>query len=254
MTRRARRLMQVALAAAVASGTATVRMSAVPQPGILRFDVAELFLELNDTDGDLGIHGNVDGGVWTSLGVTGPDDRSLLAIASRGRLRRQGQTQLAFESAEPSFEEQPPEVFFARFPEGWYGIEGTAQDGGEFENTVKLSHVLAAPPEETVSGMPAADNCDEEELPEVGAPVIIDWEPVRTSHPTIGKPGRVRISRYQFFVEQGDMKLSVDLPPSVTEFEIPTSITAGGGVFKYEIIARTHMGNNTAVESCFRMK
>ena len=50
------------------------------------------------------------------------------------------------------------------------------------------------------------------------------------------------------------MKLSVDLPPSVTEFEIPTSITAGGGVFKYEIIARTHMGNNTAVESCFRMK
>ena len=62
-------------------------------------------------------------------------------------------------------------------------------------------------------------------LPEVVSPVLIDWEPVTTSHPRIGKDGPVTISRYQFFVEQGDTKLSVDLPPTVTEFEIPTSIT-----------------------------
>jgi hypothetical protein len=46
-------------------------------------------------------------------------------------------------------------------------------------------------------------------------------------------------------------KLSVDLPASVTEFEIPAAITATRGQFKFEIIARTSTGNNTAVESCF---
>jgi hypothetical protein len=50
------------------------------------------------------------------------------------------------------------------------------------------------------------------------------------------------------------MNLSLDLPPEVTEFEIPESLTAAGGVFKFEIIARTSTGNNTAIESCFRMQ
>jgi hypothetical protein len=81
--------------------------------------------------------------------------------------------------------------------------------------------------------------------------VFIDWEPVTTSHPEIGRPGPVEISRHQFFVQQGDTKLSLDLTPNVTEFEIPRSITAQGGVFKFEIIARTTGGNNTATESCF---
>jgi hypothetical protein len=85
----------------------------------------------------------------------------------------------------------------------------------------------------------------------VSGPVLIDWEPVTTSHPDVGRSGPVTISRYQFFVDQGGMKLSLDLPPSVTEFEIPASLTAGGGQFKFEIIARTSTGNNTAIESCF---
>jgi hypothetical protein len=105
-----------------------------------------------------------------------------------------------------------------------------------------------------VSDQPAAESCDEPDLPEVSGPVLIDWEPVTQSHPEIGKVGPVSIARYQFFVEQGAMKLSLDLPPDVTEFEIPESITAAGGVFKFEIIARTSTGNNTAIESCFRMK
>jgi hypothetical protein len=218
------------------------------------FALAELFLELNDTDGDLGIHSAIDGGTWTSLEVEGPNDRDLLAIASRGRLFSQGVTQLAFESAEPPFDELAPTVFFQRFPAGVYEIEALAQGGGTFRSKVRLSHVLAAPPEARVSGLPAAESCDEPDLPEVAAPVLIDWDPVTESHPELGKAGPVTISRYQFFVEHGATKLSVDLQPTATEFEIPASITAAGGVFKFEIIARTSAGNNTAVESCFRMR
>src|SRR5918996_3502992 len=104
----------------------------------IRFAEAELFLELNDTDGDLGIHASIDGEPWTDLEIEGPDDRRLLNIFSRGRLRKQGLTQLAFESAEPPFDELDPADFFRRFPEGKYEIEAVRQGGGTFESTVHL--------------------------------------------------------------------------------------------------------------------
>lgn len=243
-------LLAIPLAFATLAAPVSTRGEQPSQP----FAEAELFFELNDTDGDLGIHASIDGGTWTSLEVDGPHDRSLLAIASKGRLRSQGLTQLAFESQEPTFEELDPADFFRRFPEGVYEIEARAQGGGTFESAVRLSHVLAAPASATVSGVTAAESCDAPVLPEVASPVVIDWDPVTTSHPEIGKAGRVTISRYQFFVQQGTTKLSVDLPPTATEFEIPASITATGGEFKFEIIARTSTGNNTAIESCFRLR
>jgi hypothetical protein len=217
-----------------------------------RFDEAQLFLELNDTDGDLGIHASIDGEPWTELEIEGPGDRQLLNIFSRGRLRAQGLTQLFFESAEPSFDELSPADFFRRFPEGRYEIEGRLQGGGTIESTARLSHVLAAPPENVrISGLPAAESCDVEPLPTVSAPVIIDWDPVTRSHPEIGKRGPISVSRYQLFVERENVKLSLDLPPTVTEFEVPRAVTGLGKEFKFEIIARTTSGNNTAVESCF---
>lgn len=219
------------------------------------FAEAELFFELNHTDGDLGIHASIDGEPWTSLAIEGPGDRRLLDILSFGTLRRQGLTQLAFESAEPSFDELAPAMLFRRFPEGRYEIEARAQDGGEIESTVLLSHVLAAPPENIhLSGTPAAESCDTEPLLEISAPVIIDWDPVTRSHPEIGKRGHIRVSRYQVFVEGEALNLGIDLPPDVTRFEIPMNLTPSGQEFKFEIIVRTTSGNNTAVESCFRMQ
>lgn len=215
---------------------------------------AELFLELNDTDGDLGIHGSIDGGPWTSLEIEGPGEHPMLQLFSKGRLRTQGMTQLSFESAEPPFDELPPSEFLRRFPEGRYEIEVIAQDGGEFATTATLSHVLAAPPDNiTLSGTPLSEDCDAN-LPLVATPIIVEWDPVTQSHPEIGKRGQVSISRYQVFVEREGVNLGVDLPPNVTKFEVPAGITALGGEFKFEIIARTTRGNNTAVESCFRVQ
>ena len=129
------------------------------------------------------------------------------------------------------------------------------QGGGAFESIVHLSHVLAAPPGDIrVNGLPAADDCDALPLPEVNAPVLVDWDPVTQSHPEIGKAGPVTISRYQFFVESQNLKLGVDLPPTITQYEVPFSAADKGQVVKFEIIARTATGNNTAVESCFKLK
>ena len=64
----------------------------------------------------------------------------------------------------------------------------------EFETTVELSHVMAAPASEiTVNGLPAAEDCDAAPLPSVGEPVVIDWDPVTQSHPEIGGSGPVEI-------------------------------------------------------------
>ena len=167
----------------LALGTLAAPGAARSEPASQPFAVAELFVELNDTDGDLGLHASIDGGTWTSLEVEGPRERQLLDIVSKGRLRSQGLTQLAFESAEPSFDELDPADFFRRFPEGVYEIEALAQGGGTFESRVRLSHVLAAPVRATVSGLVAADSCDAATLPEVVSPVLIDWDPVTASHP-----------------------------------------------------------------------
>jgi hypothetical protein len=188
----------------------------------LRFSEAQLFFELNHTDGDLGIHASIDGEPWTDLEIEGPGDRALLNLASHGRLRTQGLTQLGFESAEPPFDELAPADFFRRFPEGRYGIEARAQGGGTIEGRAALSHVLAAPPENVVlSGVPAAESCDQDPLPVVAAPVRIDWDPVTHSHPQIGKRGPISVRRYQLFVEGAGVKLSLDLPPASRSSRCP---------------------------------
>lgn len=226
---------------------------AVAPPAVqAEFSEAELYFELNDTDGDLGIHALIDGGPYSRLEIEDPNENTILLVRASGRLARQGLTELFWESAEPPFDELDPKKFFRRFPEGKYEIDARTLDGKEIEATVRLSHVLAAPVDNvTVNGIPAAEDCDAVLLPLVSEPVIIDWNPVKTSHPEIGKSGPVKIARYQFFVEQGDVKLAIDLPPTVTRFRAPSSITALSGEFKFEIIARTTTGNNTAIESCY---
>lgn len=239
------------------AGTATLTPGASRPPQ--SFSEGEIFFELNDTDGDLGIHASIDGGPWTDLKVERLGAQQLLSIRSLGGLRTQSLTALTFESAEPSFDQLPPADFLRRFPEGRYEIEGNAQGGGTIRSTARLSHVFAAPPENvTLSGMPAAKSCEDRPLPKVSPPVTIRWDPVTRSHPEIGKKGPITVSRYQLFVERslqsGGITLTLDLPPTVTEFEVPTSVTNGASEFKFEIIVRTSTGNNTAVESCFQLR
>ncbi len=70
---------------------------------------AELFFELNDTDGDLGIHASIDGDPYSVLEIENPLGNTILRVTAQGRLARQGLTELFLESAEPSFDELAPE-------------------------------------------------------------------------------------------------------------------------------------------------
>src|SRR5687767_13068282 len=221
------------------------------------FDEARLYFELNHTDGDLGIHSLIDGDAWKRLEIDDPNDVRMLDVLVRGRLRKQGLTEVFFESAEPRFDELAPKAFFKRFPEGVYDFSGRTLDGQELDSEVALSHILSAPPENIRgSEVPAAENCDADPLPSVNAPVTIGWDAVTRSHPQIGKQGAVKIEHYQLMVEREEPTLlifSVELPPDLTKFTIPDEFIALGDAFKFEIIAKATNGNQTAVESCFEI-
>ncbi len=220
------------------------------------FDVGKLFFQLNDTDGDLGIHMKLDGEPWKRVVVEDSRGRRMLYIVPRGRLRRQGLTELAFESAEPTFDELSAEEFFARFPEGEYEIEGRTLGGEERENEIMITHVLPAPPDGlAVAGMPAPADCDEE-LPVVMAqPVVLSWNEVTTSHPTIGNSGPIEVTRYEVAVEVEDTeyKLEVNLPPDVTSLVVPPGFIELAEDFKFQVLVTDAGGNETSSESCFEV-
>ncbi|MCP4764990.1 MAG: hypothetical protein GY875_01830 [Gammaproteobacteria bacterium] len=252
------------------------------------FDEARLFFELNDTDGDLGIHGKIDGDEWKKLEIEDPNDRKMLNIKVRGRLKRQGLTELFFESAEPTFDELDPDEFFARFPEGEYDIEGKTLDGEERESEVYLSHVIpAAPDGVTINGEDAAEDCDADELPGVNPTggVVIDWDPVTMSHAArhgedgLGEDGVIEVRYYEVVIEidESDFKTVAFVPPEVTSWTFSEDFfgLSDEGEYKYEILVRTNVyddegepilleiddeddqplpGNKSAVEGCFEVE
>jgi len=221
------------------------------------FSVANVFFELNNTDGDLGIHALIDGEPWKKLKIEDTRERKMLYIRLTGRLKKQGLTELFFESAEPTFDELAPKEFFSRFPEGEYEVEGVTLEGVEMESTSIVTHLMPAPPNVTVSGMHVPDDCDEDPGPAVAEPYI-SWDPVLKSHPDLGRKGEpIVVVKYELVVEREEpdpLKFSIDLPPSVTSVQLPSGLAKSGEEFKVEVLVREESGNQTATESCFQIR
>ncbi|MGH8243146.1 MAG: hypothetical protein ACRETY_07315 [Steroidobacteraceae bacterium] len=262
------KLIPVAIGTALA--LATVQVSSGQESGDdeeeeLEFEEADLFLELNDTDGDLGLQGFLEGDAWKRLEIEGPGDTELMNIWLRSGLRRQGLSEFFFESDEPGFDELSPAAFLRRFPQGTYEIEGITLEDEEIESEVFLSHVLASPPpgNVTLNGQNAAEDCDAPNLPVVTEPVTLDWNPVTQSHPTIGRSGvEVTVHHYEVVGEieregkvPDELVFSAILPRGRTKFEFPVDFTSlAEDEMKWELIIVLGNGNKTAVESCFEIE
>jgi hypothetical protein len=239
--------------AALAAGTGIgPARAADPLP----FDVAEVFFELNNTDGDLGIHALMDGEPWRQLEIEDPGGRGMLAVRVQGRLGRQGLTELDFESAEPTFDELAPEDFFARFPEGTYKVKGVTLEGEKLASEATVTHLLPAPPEAFVNGQAApGTTCDAASLPEVAQPIEIGWDAVTLSHPDLGRTNEpIEVLQYEVVIEREQpppLILSVIRDPDSTSFAVPAGLVGAGEEIKFEILVREASGNQTALESCF---
>jgi len=69
--------------------------------GPVRLEEATMIVEVNATDGDAGLQVFLDGEPWSSMTISTPDGRRILAINTRTRLRNYGLTELFSESSEP---------------------------------------------------------------------------------------------------------------------------------------------------------
>lgn len=245
-------LAAVALAAAVL-GVGEISRAQDEQDEL---DDAELFFELNDTDGDIGIHAVISGDEWRRLKIKGPKGGTILNLSALSGLGLQGLDELGFESSEPNFAELPPEDFFKRFPEGTYKMEAKTIDGQKLAGESELSHVLpAAPANVRVSGSPVPTDCDAA-IPTTTPPIVISWDPVTSSHPSLGEQGAVAIESYELVLELElageEFSASTLLPPTVTSFTVSDELLAAiSGPYDFEILARDANGNRTAIESCF---
>lgn len=250
----------ISLAGAVVFTLGSTMVSWADDEDEIPFADADLFFELNNTDGDLGIHALIDGEPWKKLVIEDLNERQMLSIRVTGRLRRQGLTELAFESAEPTFDELPPEVFFERFPEGEYEIEGLTLDHVELESIVELTHLLPAPPEIAVNGIDLPEDCDAD-LPTI-APVdgsfTIGWNAVALSHPDLGRTNEpIEIEEFEVVAAREDepaFSFGANVPPDVTELRLPAELTASGDEIKVEVLVTGASGNRTATESCFEVE
>ncbi|MFT5084537.1 MAG: hypothetical protein ACI9Y1_002592 [Lentisphaeria bacterium] len=224
------------------------------------FDDASIYFELNDTDGDLGIHALLDSDPLKGLRIQDPFERSLLEVRMNGRLRQQGLTKFNFESAESDFEKMPPKELFSRFPDGEYKVAGLTLADEEIETELYLSHVMPEPvPGLTVNGTAMVQDCDEDEVPTVTPPLVISWSAVTQSHSELGKTGAIEVDKYQVVAEVEEPQLnvySVDVPFYVTSMKIPIEFTdlAYGEPLEYEVLVRAHNGNQTTIESCIIVK
>lgn len=231
----------------------------------LEFEESLLYFELNNTDGDLGIHGKVDGDEWREIRLEDPTGRALIELVNNGSVAIQGLTELFFESAEPTFDELNPMDFFARFPEGTYEWAGETVDNVEIEGEAYLSHKIPAAPTVFVNGT-LLDQCDL--YPAISANVdgsyTISWDEIVARHPTLGSQSGVadvEVDFYQLVLEREEqfvagtevtsLKLTVDVDADVLEISLPVGLIDSGQKIKNEVLVRSIEGNQSATELCW---
>ncbi len=209
------------------------------------FSKAKIFIEFNATDEDVGIQVLLDGEPWERVKVFDPNERKILDITGKRSLRKQGLTELFFESSEPSLDEVSLDEFLARFPEGEYEFEGRTIDGVELESEAILTHVIPAGSEiispVSLSDEPPVVNLDD---------FVIEWEPVTET--ITGSD--IEIVGYQVIVEQEEplSVFSIDLPASVTSVTVPPEFFCQQDTLhKFEVLAIEASKNQTITSGEF---
>jgi hypothetical protein len=218
-------------------------LTIAPGAWALQYSETRIIIEVNSTDGDAGIQIFLDGEGWAELEVSDPDGEEILEIEADGSVGIQGITELFFESAEPSFDEQTLEELFALFPEGKYRFKGETVDGLPLNGKASLTHAI---PDGPVIVSP--------EEGEIVSPddVVIFWDPVVDPFPGTYLP--VEITGYQVIVEREEPSkqvFSVDLPASATQVSVPWEFLEEETTYKFEVLVIEASGNQTISESEF---
>jgi hypothetical protein len=223
-------LIGVAAASAAAVATAVDGGGEASKRKPIKYADANLFIETNATDKDIGLQLFADAEAWDSFKLFDPKGRVLMQKAStEGRLEGWGLTEFFWETEEPEFSEVPVKKFKKRFPAGTYTFRGQTVDGRRLVGSDRLSHLIPAGP--VVTAPTKGEVLDR-------ANVVVSWEPVT-------KPAGVKIASYEVIIEQGERSLDVRLPPEVTSVSIPPEFFTPGAKALGEVLAKERSGNQT---------
>ncbi len=201
-----------------------------------------MIIEFNASANDVGAQVLLDGEPWSKVQIVSPDGRKILDIKTRMSLRKQGLTELFFESSEPSLDDVPLSEFLARFPAGQYKFEGKTTEGSGLAGVATFTHVIPAKPEILSPQEGAAVDPDD---------FVIEWERVTT---TISGSSGIVITGYQVIVQQVEplRTLMIDLPASVNSVKIPPEFfQQRDAEHKFEVLAIEAGGNQTIHEGLF---
>jgi len=223
--------------AAPGGGNSSERAKKKPIP----YEINDLFIETNATDGDIGLQLLADVDEWDKFTLRDPEGRKLMMKAkTKGRLRGWGLTELFWETAEPEFSEVPLRKFKKRFPAGKYRFRGRSVDGRKIIGSDRLTHVIPAGP--VITSPTKGEDVDANDL-------TVSWEPVT-------KPAGVDIVTYQVIVAQEPVEVvTLNLGADVTSVKIPSeALTPGAPDTKVEVLAKEKSGNQTISEVPFSVK
>jgi Fibronectin type III domain len=235
-----RRLAAVALLPLAGVAVASAQPDARPALKAVRLADATMIVEVNATDGDAGLQVFLDGEPWRSMRVFAPNGRKVVDVATKGRLKRYGLTELFSESSEPPFDQFPLARFKRLFPEGRYRFAGRTIDGKRLVGSARLSHDIPAGPEITAPAAGASVSRDN---------LVATWKPVPEN-------GGVDIRGYRAIVEREDplRVFSADLPASATSVTVPREYLEAGTDYKLELQAIEASGNQTLTEVEFSVR
>ncbi len=150
------------------------------------FDEAEVIVEINASDGDVGFHVLLDAPAWSVTRIIDPDGEKIFQVkaAPGSRLEEQGLTENFFESAEPVCSEEDVEEegdrvvtledFVMRFPAGEYTFKGKTIDGLQLKSVAELTYDLPAAPDIELTEEMAFEF---DPAAPADTPIMLMWEP-----------------------------------------------------------------------------
>jgi hypothetical protein len=210
---------------------------------------ANLFIEDNAGDGDIGVHGYFDDHGWTELCVFDPAGDLILHVLPKERMGDLGIAGVFFESREPEYADWDYDALKAAWPEGDYALRALGSDGELLTGAALFTTVLPMMPQIVSPAM--APEPEDVPLPLVPvADLKVEWQPVTTS-----QDGRqVVIRAYQVWVNKENHKdengfsrpnFDVHVGPDTTSFVIPAAFFDPTSIYEIEVVAIEESGNQT---------
>ena len=247
------RMLSIFLVSAVAlilTATASEIWAKERQSEIL-FSRTKMIIEFNSSAnegvGDVGVQVLLDGEPWQSLKIESPHGRTILDITASKSLKKQGLTELFFESSEPSLDEVSLAKFLGRFPEGKYEFKGKTIEGQKIEGQATFTHVIPAGPV-----IVSPDSSPGEGSIVNPNNLVIQWEPVTKK---IAGSGELVIVAYQVVVEGGNPSRTFDVTlaakPTTMSVTVPPEFLEPGTEYTFEVLAIEAGGNQTITEGFF---